>query len=93
MRQGIAAATLGVAFGVSADFVTLDGLLCISPSNQTCWFAGENRVCRGATENDNKAEYYSAFEGVGSLQLCKAQCAQTVAWRQRQRCFGFMVNA
>ena len=40
---------------------------------------GENRVCRGANPNDNKPEYYTVLQGIGTLQLCKAQCASTVA--------------
>lgn len=38
---------------------------------------GENRVCRGANPNDNKPEYYTVLQGIGTLQLCKAQCAST----------------
>jgi hypothetical protein len=43
------------------------------------WVPGENRVCRGANPNDNKPEYYTVLQGIGTLQLCKAQCASTVA--------------
>eukprot|EP00441_Pelagodinium_beii_P007800 CAMPEP_0197690874 /NCGR_PEP_ID=MMETSP1338-20131121/108959_1 /TAXON_ID=43686 ORGANISM="Pelagodinium beii, Strain RCC1491" /NCGR_SAMPLE_ID=MMETSP1338 /ASSEMBLY_ACC=CAM_ASM_000754 /LENGTH=680 /DNA_ID=CAMNT_0043273365 /DNA_START=116 /DNA_END=2158 /DNA_ORIENTATION=+ len=36
---------------------------------------GEGRACRGASENDNSAEYYNLFTSVPSMEDCMHKCA------------------
>eukprot|EP00931_Biecheleriopsis_adriatica_P101107 TRINITY_DN76319_c0_g1_i1.p1 TRINITY_DN76319_c0_g1~~TRINITY_DN76319_c0_g1_i1.p1 ORF type:complete len:1365 (+),score=211.34 TRINITY_DN76319_c0_g1_i1:65-4096(+) len=38
---------------------------------------GDDRVCRGATSNDNSASYFTPHFGVATLDDCKAKCAST----------------
>jgi len=73
--------------GIQAS-IPLEGFSCWSlpiPSTSMPTYAGrfeevdggENRVCRGANANDNKPNYYTVVNGIGGLELCKSECANT----------------
>mmetsp|Transcript_36728 Transcript_36728/g.85452 ORF Transcript_36728/g.85452 Transcript_36728/m.85452 type:complete len:479 (-) Transcript_36728:155-1591(-) len=38
---------------------------------------GTNRVCRGASHDDNSPEYWKLLMGIRTLEACKAECVST----------------